>query len=308
MKVLVLGGNGFIGSHLIDRLLAGGHKVSVFDRQPELYRDPLPEVTYHIGDFGNRSALTQALKGIDVLFHLVSTTVPKTSNEDPAFDVSSNVVESIYLLEKCVEEGVKKVVFVSSGGAVYGTPEIVPVSEDSPTHPESSYGITKLTIEKYFALFHRLHGLDYVIVRPSNPYGPRQNPGGSQGVIGVFLGKIAAGQTIEIWGDGEATKDYIYIEDLVEGIYRAAFVKRSARIFNLGTGVGQSLNDLVHAITKVADRPVTVVYSAKERYDVSKIWLDITRARQELDWEPVTPLDVGLEKAWAFAKSQHFSK
>ncbi len=302
MKVLVLGGNGFIGSHLIDRLLAGGHKVSVFDRQPELYRDPLPEVTYHIGDFGNRSALTQALKGIDVLFHLVSTTVPKTSNEDLAFDVSSNVVESIYLLEKCVEEGVKKVVFVSSGGAVYGTPERVPVSEDNPTHPESSYGITKLTIEKYFALFHRLHGLDYVIVRPSNPYGPRQNPGGSQGVIAVFLGKIAAGQTIEVWGDGEATKDYIYIDDLVEGMYRAAFVKRSSRILNLGTGVGHSVNDLVQTIEKLVNHPIPVIYSPRETFDVSRIFLDISRAKAELDWEPATPLAVGMEKMWTFIK------
>ena len=302
MKVLVLGGNGFIGSHLIDRLLKSGHAVSVFDRQMELYREPLPTVSYHIGDFGNRAEISHALKNVDVLFHLVSTTVPKTSNEDPAFDVMSNVVETLHLLEKCVEEGVKKVVYASSGGAIYGTPEHVPVSEDSPTHPESSYGITKLTIEKYLALFHRLHGLDYVIVRPSNPYGPRQNPGGNQGVIAVFLGKIAAGQAIEIWGDGEATKDYIYIEDLVEGIYRAAFVKRSSRIFNLGTGVGLSVNQLVQTITKTVEHPIPIIYSAKESFDVSRIFLDISRAKEELGWEPVTPIDVGMEKMWEFIK------
>ena len=122
MKVLVLGGNGFIGSHLIDRLLKSGHAVSVFDRQMELYREPLPTVSYHIGDFGNRAEISHALKNVDVLFHLVSTTVPKTSNEDPAFDVMSNVVETLHLLEKCVEEGVKKVVYASSGGAIYGRP------------------------------------------------------------------------------------------------------------------------------------------------------------------------------------------
>ena len=289
MNVLVIGGNGFIGSHLVDRLLENGHKVGVFDRQPELYRAPLPLVDYHIGDFGEHAMLAGALKNTDVVFHLLSTTVPKTSNEDPAFDVMSNVVESIYLLEQCVREHVRKVVYVSSGGAVYGTPATVPVSEDSPTNPESSYGITKLTIEKYLALFHRLHGLDYVIVRPSNPYGPRQNPAGSQGVVAVFLGKIARGQAVEIWGDGEAVKDYIYIDDLVEGIYRAAFLRTSSRIFNLGSGVGHSVNDLVRIITDVVGHQFTVIYSPRGTHDVSRIFLDITRARSELGWEPVSP-------------------
>ena len=246
--------------------------------------------------------LANALKNSDVVFHLVSTTVPKTSNEDPAFDVTSNVVETIYLLERCVEERVKKVVYVSSGGAVYGTPVTVPVSEDSPTNPESSYGITKLTIEKYLALFQRLHGLDYVIVRPSNPYGPRQNPMVNQGVAAVFLGKIARGQAIEIWGDGTATKDYIYIDDLVEGIYRSSFLKSSSKVFNLGSGVGHSVNDLVRIITNVVGHEFTVIYGSKGAHDVSRIFLDITRAGSELGWKPVTPIEVGIERTWSFIK------
>jgi len=137
---------------------------------------------------------------MEMVFHLVSTTVPKTSNEDPAFDVMSNVVETIYLLEQCAKGKAKKVVFVSSGGAVYGTPAALPVAENSPEGPESPYGITKLAIEKYLGLFHRLYGLNYVIIRPSNPYGERQNPDGDQGVIAVFLGKIAKDQAIDIWG------------------------------------------------------------------------------------------------------------
>lgn len=302
MNVLVLGGSGFIGSHLVDRLLKSGHRVSVFDRQYELYRPPLPQVDYHIGDFGNRAMLAHALKNTEMVFHLVSTTVPKTSNEDPAFDVMSNVVETIYLLEQCTRERVKKIVFVSTGGAIYGTPAIVPVPEDSPTNPESSYGITKLTIEKYLALFHRLHGLDYVIVRPSNPYGPRQNPMGDQGVVAVFLGRIARGQAVEIWGDGEAVKDYIYIDDLVEGIYRAAFARSSSRIFNLGSGTGRSVKDLVQTMTAVVKKPFTVVYSSRGDFDVSKIILDISRARAELGWEPVTLIDAGIASTWDFIK------
>ena len=250
MNVLVLGGNGFIGSHLVDRLCVEGHNVRVFDRQGELYRKPISGVEYYYGDFGNRALLDNAVKRVDIVFHGISTTVPSTSNDDPVFDVMSNVVETINLLEQCVKERVKKVVFVSSGGAVYGTPSVVPVSEDSPTNPESSYGITKLTIEKYLALFHRFYGLDYAIVRPSNPYGPRQNHLGNQGVIAVFMGRIAKGRII----------------------------------------------------TEVVKHQFTVSYSSRGTHDVSKIFLDIARARRELDWEPVTPIDVGIESTWDFIK------
>lgn len=300
MNALVLGGTGFIGSHLVDRLLASGHDVRVLDRQQELYRAPLPDVDYHVADFGNRAKLHGTLEGRDVVFHLVSTTIPRTSNDDPAFDVMSNVVETIYLLEQCARERIKKVVFVSSGGAVYGTPAEVPVPEDGLKNPESSYGIAKLTIEKYLALFHRLHGLDYTIVRPSNPYGPRQNLLGDQGVVAVFMGRMARGQAVEVWGDGGAVKDYLFIDDLVEGIYRAATLSTPSRIFNLGSGIGCSVNDLVRLIGEVAGRPIAVVYAPKEMYDVSRIVLDISRARRELGWEPTTPMGLGLRRTWEF--------
>ncbi len=302
MKTLVLGGNGFIGSHLVDRLLREGHAVHVFDRQPERYRKPLTDVLYHIQDFGNRAFLASVLPQMDVVFHLVSTTVPKTSNDDPAFDVMSNVVETIYLLEQCAKERVKKVVFLSSGGAVYGTPAVLPASEDSPERPESSYGITKLAIEKYLGLFRRLYGLNYVILRPSNPYGERQNPDGDQGVIAVFLGKIAKGQAVDIWGDGSNVKDFVYIGDLIEGIYRAAFSDTPSRVFNMGSGIGHSVNDIVRRIAGMVDRPISVNYGPRGTFDVSKISLDITRARIELGWEPRISLDEGLRRTWEFVK------
>jgi UDP-glucose 4-epimerase len=176
----------------------------------------------------------------------------------------------------------------------------VPVAEDGEQHPESSYGIAKLAIEKYLALFHRLHGLDYTIVRPSNPYGPRQNPLGDQGVIAVFMGKMARGQAVEVWGDGGTVKDYLFIDDLVEGIYRAATLSTSSHVFNLGSGVGHSVNDLVRLIGEVAGRPFSVTYAPKEIYDVSRIVLDISRARRELGWEPHTPMESGLKRTWDF--------
>ena len=300
MKALVLGGSGFIGSHLVDRLLAAGHDVRVMDRRHELYRTPLPDVDYHIGDFGNRAQLCATLDDRDVVFHLVSTTVPHTSNDDPAFDVMSNVVETLYLLEQCVRTSVRKVVFASSGGAVYGTPASLPVSEDAPANPQSSYGIGKLTIEKYLALYHRLHGLDYAIVRPSNPYGPRQNHLGDQGVVAVFMGRIAAGQPIEVWGDGESVKDYVFIGDLVDGIYRAATLNTRSKVFNLGSGIGLSVNELVRLIGEVVGREVTVLRSSEDIFDVSRIYLDTTRAKRELDWQPTTPMQAGLEQTWEF--------
>lgn len=302
MNVLIVGGNGFIGSHLADRLLKDEHKVNVFDRQQELYRAPLSFVEYIIEDIGNRAMLPRALKNIDIVFHLASTTVPKTSNQDPAFDVQSNVVGTLHLLEQCVREHVKRFIFLSTGGAVYGKPDAVPVSEDSPTNPDSSYGITKLTIEKYLALFYRLYGLDYVIIRPSNPYGPRQNPEGNQGVVAVVLGKIARDQTIEIWGDGEAVKDFIYIDDLVEGIYRAAFMQPIHKIINIGSGSGRSVNDLLGTISNVINRNIKVVYTPRKTHDIDKIFLDISRAKKELNWEPMIPIDMGIRNTWNFIK------
>ncbi len=302
MVSLILGGNGFIGSHLVDKLLAEGHKVRVFDKYEEHYRKPLPGVDYLFGDFGNRGLLDDALAGVDTVFHLISTTLPKTSNNDPAFDVQSNVVETLFLLEQCVARKIRKVLFVSSGGTVYGRSERLPIAEDSPTDPECSYGITKLTIEKYLALFNRLYGLDYVIVRPSNPYGERQNPNSIQGAVPVFLGKAAKGEAIEIWGDGEVVRDYIYIGDLVEGMYRAATIAAPSRIFNLGSGKGSSLNEIIEMVRLVTGRAVKVEYQAKRAFDVPKTYLDISRARQELQWSPDTPLEDGIRKTWKFVE------
>lgn len=302
MKSLVIGGNGFIGSHLVDKLLGQGHGVRVFDKYEERYRRPLLDVDYRIGDFGNRGQLAEALQGIDTVFHLVSTTLPKTSNDDPAFDVSSNVVETISLLEQCVACSVRKVVFISSGGAIYGANQHLPVSEESPAEPLCSYAITKLAIEHYLRLFNRLYGLNYVVLRPANPFGERQNPAGIQGAVSVFLGKVARGEAVEIWGDGEIVRDYLYIGDLVEGIYEAAVRETPSRIFNLGSGRGYSLNEIISVVRRVTNRPFEVVYRDKRIFDVDKVYLDISRAQRELGWSPRTPIEEGMERTWRFVQ------
>jgi len=144
--------------------------------------------------------------------------------------------------------------------------------------------------------------LNYVVLRPSNPYGERQNPDGDQGVIAVFLGKIAKGQAIDIWGDGSNVKDYIYIGDLIDGMYKAAFSDTAHRVFNMGSGIGHSVNDIVRMIAEKVDRPISVTYGPKGTFDVSRIYLDITRARKELGWGPKTSFDAGLRRTWEFVK------
>jgi UDP-glucose 4-epimerase len=303
VRSLLLGGNGFIGSHLVDKLLAEGHEVRVFDKYEEHYRKPLPLVDYRYGDFGNRGLLAEALEGVDNVFHLVSTSLPKTSNDDPAFDVQSNVIETLFLLEQCVARKVKKIIFISSGGTIYGRSRKLPICEESPTNPECSYGITKLTVEKYLALYYHLYGLEYTVVRPSNPYGDRQNPNSIQGAIPVFLGHVAKGEPIEVWGDGEVIRDYIYIDDLIEGIYKAATLSAPSRTFNLGTSTGHSLNSIIDTIQQITGREVKVLYKSKRGFDVPAIYLDISRAREELLWAPATSLEEGISKTWEFVQN-----
>ena len=300
MNCLVLGGNGFIGSHLVDNLLAEGHRVRVFDKYEEHYRKPLTAVDYCYGDFGNRGLLAEALMNIDVVFHLISTTLPKTSNDDPAFDVQSNVIETLFLLEQCVTRQIKKIIFLSSGGTIYGKPSILPIPEHSPADPECSYGITKLTIEKYLALFNRLYGLEYTILRPSNVYGSRQNPEGIQGAVSVFLGKVARGVPIQIWGDGNVVRDYVYIDDLVDAVSKAANIKTQDRIFNIGSGKGVSLKEIIEVINQVTKNDVPVEYQEKRTFDVPEIYLDVTRAHQQLNWSATMPLEDGIKKTWDF--------
>lgn len=303
MKILVLGGNGFIGSHLVDKLLKEGHFVRVFDKNEEHYRKALHGIDYHLGEFGNRGLLSDALKGIEVVIHLISTTLPKTSNDDPVFDVQSNVIESLFLLEQCVANNIKKIIFTSSGGTVYGIPQSVPVFEESQTNPICSYGISKLTIEKYLYLFKQLHNLDYVIIRPSNPFGSRQNPFGIQGVIPVFLGKIKRNEPIQIYGTGDVVRDYIYIKDLVNAFYSATIYNTTSHIFNIGSGEGHSLNDLLTVMKNVTGRNFSVTHTNSRPYDVPEIYLDITRASKELNWKPSTSIEQGIKHTWDFVNN-----
>lgn len=295
MKTLVLGGNGFIGSHVVDRLIAAGHAVRVVDRSAERFRPPLAGVEYIEAEFADESTLGHALTGVDVVYHLASSTVPATSNLDPVADIEINLVAAVRLLNAMLRARVSRIVFLSSGGTVYGVPEILPIPESHPLNPICSYGIVKIAIENYLFMYRSLHGLEPVVLRASNPYGERQGHTGEQGVIGTFLHRLKAGEVIEIWGDGSVVRDFIYVGDLADLCVRAGSSDYSGTL-NAGSGTGHSINDIVASIARVTGREIEPLYQSSRAYDVPEAVLDVTRARQALGWKSSTDLAEGIRR------------
>jgi UDP-glucose 4-epimerase len=305
MKCLILGGAGFLGSHIADELVAQGHQLRLFDRFEAVktnIQHLLPHTELLQGDFGNHAIINDATRGIDIVYHLISTTLPKTSNDDMAFDLSTNVVSTISLLDACRTNGVKKVVFISSGGTVYGTPQQIPIPESHPTNPICSYGIHKLAIEKYLNLYHYLHGLEYAVMRVANPYGERQRPDGSQGAIAVFLGKMLRNEPIEIWGDGSVVRDYLHVHDVAtaaEKLARYAPAENAPRIFNIGAGHGLSLLQVVDGLSAALNKKPQIKFTPARKLDVPSNVLDISAAKTHLHWSPAVSFEEGLRRTVA---------
>jgi len=297
MKCVLVGGAGFIGLHLAERLLAAGHTVRVFDlRDGDTPRHR--DIEWVRGDFLDTGSVRGALAGCDAVFHLAWTTLPKSSNDDPAADVETNVVGTLRLLEAW-RGNRGKFVFVSSGGTVYGVPRTVPIAEDHPTQPISSYGITKLTIEKYLELYRVLHGLDYCVLRLANPFGERQRVETGQGAVTAFLHRARRGEPVEIWGDGRVVRDYIYIGDIADALARTLDYRGSRRVVNIGSGIGRDLNQLAAAIESVTGRRLERRYLPGRGFDVPANVLDISLARAELGWRPATSFEEGLARTLA---------
>jgi UDP-glucose 4-epimerase len=306
LRALVLGGGGFIGSHLVTALLAQGASVRVLERP---YRTRMPSIPNHPmlewqeGDFGNVQDIHRALDNVDVVFHLVSTTQPKSSNDDPSFDVESNLSATLRLLDQ-LRGSKTRLIFASSGGTVYGTPLHTPIPETHPTEPTCSYGIVKLAIEKYLALYQLLHSLDYRVLRVANPYGPGQETNHAQGVVGTFLSRVVHDQPIEVWGDGSVVRDYLYISDTVSALLRAAEYRGTERVFNIGSGGGHSVREIIAAVEQVTGKKAQASYTAARKFDVPVSVLDITRASKELGWRPEVDLNEGLRLTHEHLKEQ----
>jgi len=303
-KALVIGGSGFIGSHLVDELVERGWEVVVFDLRERRF-DRLPERARFIkGDLSQAYLVREALAGVDVVFHLAWATIHEVSNQDPALDVEANLIPSLNLLEACRQAGIRRVVFISSGGTVYGPSKELPIAENHPQNPVTAYGVNKLAFEKYLRVFRHLHGMDYAILRPSVPYGPRQTPLSRQGAVAVFLHRVGTGLPITIWGDGRVTRDYFYVSDLVEALVASAERHLGEdRIFNIGGGKEVSLNQLIKLVEETVGRKAVVQYEPPRPFDIARIVLDTRLAHQEFGWRPKVSLAEGLAKTWTWISS-----
>lgn len=297
MRALVIGGNGFIGSHLAEGLRARGHGVRVLDPGPARGDLDWSGIDYRRGAYTDADDIAGALEDVDTVFHLASTTVPASSNRDPAYDVSSNLIGALGLLSAMQARGLRRIVFFSSGGTVYGDPEALPVPESHPLKPISSYGIVKVAVEQYLSMYRHLGQLDPLVLRPSNPYGPRQSAAGGQGFVAAAIARLHEGTPLQIWGDGETVRDYIFIDDLIELAIRAADGGECG-IFNAGSGTGASLNDVRAAIERAAGRRMPVEYMPARGFDVRRVVLDVSAARERFGWAPAIDLAEGIARTW----------
>jgi UDP-glucose 4-epimerase len=310
MKCVIFGGGGFIGSAIADRLLRDGHTLRIFERPRVLpYRvfDKGEEVEWLTGDMLSIHDVRDAIEGTDAVLHLVSFTLPKSSNDDLVYDVQTNLVSTIQLLNAMVSQGIKKIVFISSGGTVYGIPKYLPIDEQHPTNPLVSYGITKLAIEKYLLMFEYLHGIKASILRVTNPFGQRQRVETAQGAVTVFLHRALRRETIDIWGDGSITRDYLHISDVAEAFARALDYTGPDSVFNVSSGAGTSLNELISVLEDVLGRPVACRYLDRRPFDVPVSILSNALAREQLGWAPQITLREGITRTAEWMRNE-FSK
>ena len=308
MKVLVTGGAGFVGSHLIETLLTQKIKVVCLDdfstgnqNNVEAFKDRITVIT---GDIRDSDTVQLALEDVDYVYHLAAQISVSHSVNDPLHDASINIDGFITLLNAIQDSSVMRIVYVSTGGAIYGEPQQIPATEATLEEPISPYGLSKLVGEKYLKLYHRTYGLSYAIIRPANIYGPRQDPLGEAGVISIFLGRLLNSQPLEIFGDGLDTRDYIYVKDIADVCIKA-MDSSTDDTFNAGTGIQTNLLELVDILKDVTSLPSEMIFSPPRAGDVHHIALDSLKAQNELNWVPSVSLKEGILNTWNWFKNAH---
>lgn len=308
MNILILGAAGFIGTNLTIKLATNEEdRITLVDKYRSYFSN--------IGKFNysnveiKESSLDldmdfSILEGQNVVYHLVSTNVPTTSNQHISQDVQANVLFSSNLFDACVKYGVNKVVFMSSGGTVYGKEVLCPLSENTPTNPISSYGVQKITIEKLLYLYNYMYGLDYRIIRLANPYGPYQRPNGVLGAVTTFTYKALKGEEIQVYGDGSVVRDFIYIDDAIRGILNIVNGENKHHTFNLGCGYGTSIKEVVETVKKVVGIDMKVVYQKGRSVDVPTNYLDISRYEKYYGRLNPICLEEGIKRTAEFMKRE----
>ncbi len=292
---LVLGGNGFLGKEIVKRL-AITNKVVVADFNIDK-SEHNKNVVYKQIDFVKCQDFSSYLDGVDEVVHLISTIGPSNNMDEVNKEITENVFPTIRLLNDMVKNRVLNIFFVSSGGTIYGRHSKQPILEDEPKSPICNYGVTKLLIEQYLNLYSIYYGINYKVARLSNPYSEVVKKGKKQGIIPILVDQILAGEEVTIWGDGKDIRDFIYIDDAIEGILKILEYNGQERVFNVGTGIGYSVNEVLEKVQEKLNRKaVKINYTEGRLCDVRNNVLDIHKITSETNWYPKTTLDAGIEK------------
>ena len=306
MKILLLGAAGFIGTNLTIKLMENKadvitlvDKSKTFFINPDIVNSPNVVIQESSLDLDMDYSI---LEGQDVVYHLVSSVVPSTSNQHISQDIQMNVLLSSHLFDASVQYGVKKIVFISSGGTVYGKEAACPLPENTPTNPITSYGVQKITIEKLLYLYNYMYGLDYRIIRLSNPYGPYQRPNGVLGAVTTFTYKALKGDEVQVYGDGSVVRDFIYIDDAVRGILNIVNGENKHHTFNLGCGYGTSISEVLKATESALGIKMNVVYKNGRAVDVPVNYLDISRYEKYYGKLNPLSLEEGIVKTADFMR------
>ncbi|MDD5435313.1 MAG: GDP-mannose 4,6-dehydratase [Nitrospira sp.] len=301
MRILVTGGAGFIGSHITDRLVLEGHSVSIIDNLSTGKEDNLnKEAKFYKMDIVNpRIERIFKKERPELICHLAAQMDVRRSVADPVYDAQTNILGMLNLLENAVRYGTRKVIFASTGGAVYGEEAPIPTSEDHPPQPLSPYGISKLTGEHYLFFYKQTYGLNYIVLRFANVYGPRQDPFGEAGVVAIFTQKMLRNEQPVINGNGMQTRDYVYVEDVVDAV-TASVYSEVTDTFNVGTGIETSVNELFNVLKNINGNNIKEVHGPAKKGEQDRSCLSCNKIKKTLEWEPGTPIKEGLARTVEF--------
>jgi UDP-glucose 4-epimerase len=304
LKILVTGGAGFIGSNISDRLIEDGHQVVIIDNLSTGVRDYIPDDAhfYELDIRDEKIADVFQTEKPDMICHLAAQLDVRVSISNPLFDADVNIQGSLRLIDLCVKHDVKKVIFASTGGAIYGE-DCIPADESMMPRPISGYGVAKLSVEQYLYCFSKIHGLDYVALRYANVYGPRQNAHGEAGVVAIFIARLLSGRPVTINGDGHQTRDFVFVKDVVSANLQALKLDKVGS-YNIGTGAETSINEIYNKLADISGIKELPQYAPGKLGEQSRSVLDHSKAGRDLHWQPQIQLDQGLQETYAFFKQQ----
>ena len=306
MKILITGGAGFIGSHLVEELLSDENEILIFDNCLTGNKENLNftgNFKFNVDDFGSENSLKEIeIFDPDICFHLAAQSSVVVSVEDPSLDFEHNILQPIKLIQVLLKSSCKKLVFTSSGGTIFGEPTVIPTAEeDYADEPESPYGVAKKRLNELIKIMTKNSNIKYSILNLSNVYGPRQDPHGEAGVVSIFANKYLNNEEPIVYGDGEQTRDYIYVKDVVSALVKASKIDQN-HFLNIGTGLETSVNDLANSMKMQFNSEIKPLYEPAREGELKRSVLNNSKAKRELNWEPEYSLDDGMEEVFNWLK------